>query len=67
MSPKTKGRVKFTRFSLLALRVFALLGALASLFCGIVIKNARKDVIWIVRMAVSQSWNITKKKKKDEN
>ncbi|RAK96251.1 uncharacterized protein BO80DRAFT_468732 [Aspergillus ibericus CBS 121593] len=50
MSPKTKGRVVYGRKVQLGLRVLALIGALGSLFCSIVIKNAAATVIWIVRV-----------------
>ncbi|GLA46089.1 hypothetical protein CBS63078_2609 [Aspergillus niger] len=50
MSPKTKGRVVYGRKVQLALRVLALAGAIGSLFCSIVIKNAAVTVIWIVRV-----------------
>lgn len=50
MSPRTKGRVKYARLTQLIFRVLALLGALGSLFCGIVIKNASTVVIWIMRI-----------------
>ncbi|KAJ5554760.1 hypothetical protein N7461_003230 [Penicillium sp. DV-2018c] len=49
MSDKTKGRVKYSRATQLALRVVTLLGALGSLFCSIVIKGAAVTVIWIIR------------------
>lgn len=52
MSPRTKGRVKYARLTQLIFRVLALLGALGSLFCGIVIKNASTVVIWIMRIVV---------------
>ncbi|KAJ6155307.1 hypothetical protein N7470_005873 [Penicillium chermesinum] len=49
MSPKTKTWVKGLRGSQLGLRIITLLGALASLFCAIVIKNAATSTIWIMR------------------
>ncbi|PWY74382.1 hypothetical protein BO70DRAFT_412698 [Aspergillus heteromorphus CBS 117.55] len=52
MSPKTKGRVINGRKVQLGLRVIALLGALGSLFCSIVIKNVATTVVWIVRVGV---------------
>ena len=55
MSPKTKGRVVYGRKVQLALRVLALAGAIGSLFCSIVIKNAAVTVIWIVRVGVSNA------------
>lgn len=55
MSPKTKGRVVYGRKVQLALRVLALAGAIGSLFCSIVIKNAAVTVIWIVRVGVSDA------------
>ncbi|RAH59559.1 hypothetical protein BO85DRAFT_416791 [Aspergillus piperis CBS 112811] len=50
MSPKTKGRVVYGRKVQLGLRILALAGAIGSLFCSIVIKNAAITVIWIVRV-----------------
>ncbi|KAE8350622.1 hypothetical protein BDV28DRAFT_138733 [Aspergillus coremiiformis] len=50
MSPKTKSRVFYGRRTQLGLRVLQLIGALGSLFCSIVIKNAAKSIIWIVRV-----------------
>ncbi|PYH94615.1 hypothetical protein BO71DRAFT_440905 [Aspergillus ellipticus CBS 707.79] len=50
MSPKTKGRVIYGRKVQLGLRVLSLVGAIGSLFCSIVIKNAAETVIWIVRV-----------------
>ncbi|GFF40870.1 hypothetical protein IFM58399_06070 [Aspergillus lentulus] len=50
MSPSTKGRVFYGRKVQLGLRVLALLGALGSLFCAIVIKNVAVTIIWIVRV-----------------
>ncbi|PKX99057.1 uncharacterized protein P174DRAFT_447613 [Aspergillus novofumigatus IBT 16806] len=50
MSPSTKGRVFYGRKVQLGLRVLALLGALGSLFCAIVIKNVAITIIWIVRV-----------------
>ncbi|KAJ5666478.1 uncharacterized protein N7477_008926 [Penicillium maclennaniae] len=49
MHPNTKNRVKYTRGAQLGLRVVTLVGALGSLFCSIVIKNAATTVIWIIR------------------
>ncbi|KAJ5666652.1 hypothetical protein N7462_011061 [Penicillium macrosclerotiorum] len=49
MSHKTKDRVKYARGTQLGLRVVALLGALGSLFCSIVIKNVAVTAIWIIR------------------
>ncbi|KAJ5599074.1 hypothetical protein N7450_000141 [Penicillium hetheringtonii] len=49
MSPNTKKHVKWSRGTQLGLRSITLLGALASLFCSIVIKNAAVAVIWIIR------------------
>lgn len=60
MSPKTKGRVKYARLIQFVLRVLALLGALASLFCSIVIKNASTAVLWIIRVGVS-NWEFNMK------
>jgi hypothetical protein len=53
MNPKVKKWVKGVRGTQLGLRVITLLGALASLFCSIVIKNADTTVIWIMRAGVS--------------
>ncbi|GIJ98469.1 hypothetical protein Aspvir_000586 [Aspergillus viridinutans] len=50
MSPSTKGRVFYGRRVQLGLRVLALLGALGSLFCAIVIKNVAVSIIWIIRV-----------------
>ncbi|KAH8424796.1 uncharacterized protein LDX57_002539 [Aspergillus melleus] len=50
MSRKTKPRIILARKVQLGLRVLMLLGALGSLFCAIVIKNAAVSVIWIVRV-----------------
>lgn len=55
MSPKTKGRVVYGRKVQLGLRILALAGAIGSLFCSIVIKNAAITVIWIVRVGVSDA------------
>lgn len=55
MSPNTKKRVKYVRGIQLALRVITLLGALASLFCAVVIKDVAMTVIWIIRAGVSLS------------
>ncbi|KAF3394124.1 hypothetical protein F1880_004665 [Penicillium rolfsii] len=49
MNPNTKTRVKIARRTQLVLRVFALLGALGSLFCSIVINQVATTVIWIIR------------------
>jgi hypothetical protein len=53
MSPNTKTKVTVARQIQLVLRVFALLGALGSLFCSIVINNVATTVIWIIRAGVS--------------
>ncbi|GFF22506.1 hypothetical protein IFM61606_08516 [Aspergillus udagawae] len=50
MSPSTKGRVFYGRSVQLGLRVLALLGALGSLFCAIIIKNVAVSIIWIIRV-----------------
>ncbi|RAL17779.1 uncharacterized protein BO97DRAFT_402279 [Aspergillus homomorphus CBS 101889] len=50
MSLHTKSRVIYGRKVQLGLRVLALVGALGSLFCSIVIKNAATTIIWIVRV-----------------
>ncbi|KAJ5923863.1 hypothetical protein N7466_008050 [Penicillium verhagenii] len=49
MNPKVKKWIKGARGTQLGLRSITLLGALASLFCAIVIKNANTTVIWIMR------------------
>lgn len=54
MSHGTKGRVSFGRAFLLVLRVLALLGALGSLFCAIVIKGSAA-IVWIIRVGVSHA------------
>lgn len=53
MSPNTKKHVKWARGTQLGLRAVTLLGALASLFFSIVIKNAAVTIIWIMRAGVS--------------
>lgn len=53
MSPNTKKRVKTGRGIQLALRIITLLGALASLFCSVVINDVAVTVIWIIRAGVS--------------
>lgn len=53
MSPNTKKHVKWARGTQLGLRAVTLLGALASLFFSIVIKNAAATIIWIMRAGVS--------------
>ncbi|KAL3489840.1 hypothetical protein BJX62DRAFT_147738 [Aspergillus germanicus] len=50
MSPRTKGKVFYGRRVQLGLRVLALIGALGSLFCAIVIKGVATSIIWIVRV-----------------
>ena len=52
MSPYTKYKVKYGRILQLGLRVLALIGAIASLFCAVVVKGAAV-IIWIIRVAVS--------------
>ncbi|RMJ23577.1 hypothetical protein PHISP_05560 [Aspergillus sp. HF37] len=49
MSPRTKGRVKHGRSILLCLRVLALVGAVGSLFCAVVIKG-HAAITWIIRV-----------------
>ncbi|KAJ5281782.1 hypothetical protein N7478_007154 [Penicillium angulare] len=49
MSPRTKSWVKGVRATQLFVRSVTLLGALASLFCGIVVTKAGTTVIWIIR------------------
>ncbi|PGH36748.1 hypothetical protein GX50_00408 [[Emmonsia] crescens] len=51
MSPKTKGRVKYTRIFQLILRVCALIGGLGMLFCVICINNTAGAVSWMIRVA----------------
>lgn len=55
MSPQTKNRVNYARRTQLVLRVFALFGALGSLFCSIVINNVATITIWIIRAGVSNT------------
>ncbi|KAL2833052.1 hypothetical protein BDW59DRAFT_139102 [Aspergillus cavernicola] len=50
MSPRTKDKVIYGRLVQLGLRILSLLGALGSLFCAIIIKNAATTIIWIVRV-----------------
>lgn len=57
MSPNTKGRVTYGRKIQLGLRVLALLGALGSLFCAVVIKGA-VAIVWIIRVGVSILWQL---------
>lgn len=52
MSPKTKGRVNYGRKIQLGLRFLALVGAIGSLFCAVVVKGAAA-IIWIIRVGVS--------------
>lgn len=52
MSPYTKYKVKYGRILQLGLRVLALIGAIGSLFCAVVVKGAAV-IIWIIRVAVS--------------
>lgn len=61
MSPKTKTWVKSVRGCQLGLRIITLLGALASLFCSIVIKNASTSIIWIMRAGVSTNVEILRR------
>ncbi|OAX78779.1 hypothetical protein ACJ72_06910 [Emergomyces africanus] len=51
MSPKTKGRVKYTRIFQLSLRVLALVGGLGMLFCVICINNTSGALSWMIRVA----------------
>lgn len=53
MSTNTKKHVTWARGTQLGLRSVTLLGALASLFFSIVIKNAATTIIWIMRAGVS--------------
>ncbi|KAJ5112725.1 hypothetical protein N7532_000770 [Penicillium argentinense] len=49
MGFNTKRNIKWARGTQLGLRSITLLGAIASLFCSIVIKNAATTIIWIIR------------------
>ncbi|KAF9893664.1 hypothetical protein FE257_009832 [Aspergillus nanangensis] len=51
MSPRTKGKVVYGRKIQLGLRVLALIGALGSLFCAIIVKNVPATIVWIIRVA----------------
>ncbi|GES57153.1 hypothetical protein ATEIFO6365_0001044000 [Aspergillus terreus] len=53
MSPRTKAKVFYGRKVQLGFRVLALLGALGSLFCAIVVKNVPAVMVWIIRVAVT--------------
>ncbi|KAL1954442.1 hypothetical protein VTO42DRAFT_1166 [Malbranchea cinnamomea] len=55
MSPRTKGRVKHTRFVLLGLRVLTLMGALGLLFCVICISKTSGVVSWLIRVGPALS------------
>ncbi|EER25364.1 hypothetical protein CPC735_064640 [Coccidioides posadasii C735 delta SOWgp] len=50
MSPRTKQRVKYARWSQLALRVLTLIGALGILFCVICIKGTTLTLAWMIRV-----------------
>lgn len=54
MSPRTKGQVLYGRRIQLALRVLALVGALGSLFCSIIITGLSAAIVWIIRVGVSE-------------
>ncbi|KAJ5729490.1 uncharacterized protein N7483_003998 [Penicillium malachiteum] len=49
MNPRTKSWVKGVRWTQVFLRSITLLGALASLFCSIVVKDVATTVVWIIR------------------
>ena len=53
MSPKTKAKVKWTRYVLLFLRICELVAALGILFCVICIKKTDASTGWIIRVPVS--------------
>lgn len=53
MSPRTKYKVKYSRWAQLFLRACALLGALGMLVCVICIKGTQDTVGWIIRVPVS--------------
>ena len=53
MSPRTKVKVKYSRFVQLGLRVLTLVGALGMLFCVICITKTSGAVTWLIRMGVS--------------
>lgn len=56
MSPRTKAKVFYGRKVQLGFRVLALLGALGSLFCAIVVKTVPVVMVWIIRVAVSRTF-----------
>ncbi|MCJ1351765.1 MAG: hypothetical protein MMC33_001749 [Icmadophila ericetorum] len=53
MSPRTKNKVKYTRWMQLLLRFASLLGALGMLFCVICIKGTSTTLGWIIRIPPS--------------
>jgi len=55
MSPRTKKRVKYTRYLQLFLRICTLLGAVGMLVCVICIKGTQDTVGWIIRIPVSMT------------
>lgn len=59
MSPRTKGQVLYGRRIQLGLRVLALVGALGSLFCSIIITGLSAAIVWIIRVGVSESLPLT--------
>ena len=50
MSPRTKAKVKWTRFTQLFLRVCEMVGAVGMLFCVICIKGTDAATGWIIRV-----------------
>ena len=59
MSPRTKGQVLYGRRIQLGLRVLALVGALGSLFCSIIITGLSAAIVWIIRVGVSEAHPLT--------
>ena len=59
MNPRTKGQVLYGRRIQLGLRVLALVGALGSLFCSIIITGLSAAIVWIIRVGVSESLSLT--------
>lgn len=55
MSPRTKSKVKWTRYTQLFLRICELLAAAGMLFCVICIKGTDASTGWIIRVPVSES------------
>ena len=52
MGPRTKDKVKYTRWAQLFLRIYEMLGALGLLFCVICIKGTQGSTGWIIRVPV---------------